>query len=174
MNKHIDVWSSCLGWTCGELPTPLETVIPVRRTLVNLYSAVVPLVALASTVVTPIRLCLLYCTLYYCTLTLTLTHRQPSALVALSFAFVSDFVFKFCSVHFIGYNFHSTSRLRFRLEIISIFPNSVVSVGSKQRATISLDIKHFARCSFLLLLFCAVTSPWLPGTPAHIYGIRLF
>jgi hypothetical protein len=29
-------------------------------------------------------------------------------LVALSFAFVSDFVLKFCSVHYIGYNFHST------------------------------------------------------------------
>jgi hypothetical protein len=50
-------------WLCGELSTPLETVKPVRRTLVNLYSAlykppavrlktsaVVPLVALTSTV----------------------------------------------------------------------------------------------------------------------------
>jgi hypothetical protein len=26
------------GWLCGELSTPLETVKPVRRTLVNLYS----------------------------------------------------------------------------------------------------------------------------------------
>jgi hypothetical protein len=24
------------------------------------------------------------------------------------------------------------------------------------------------------LLFCAVTSPWLPDTPAHIFSIRLF
>ncbi len=67
------------------------------------------------------------CTLciVHCTLTLTLTRRQSSALVALSSAFVSDFCFKFCSAHSIGYNFHSTFHLRFRLEIISFFPNSV-------------------------------------------------
>ncbi len=47
---------------------------------------------------TPIRLYPLYCTLYCCILTLTLTRRQPSAPVALSFAFVSDSIFKFYSV----------------------------------------------------------------------------
>jgi hypothetical protein len=44
-------------------------------------------------VVTPIRLYPLHCTLYCCTLTPTLTRWQPSALVALSPAFVSDFCF---------------------------------------------------------------------------------
>ncbi len=73
----------------------------------------------ASTVVTPIRLYPLYCTLYYC----TLTRRQPSAPVTLSSAFVIYFCFKFCSVHSIGYNFHSSFRLQFRSEI-NIFPNS--------------------------------------------------
>ncbi len=60
---------------------------------------------LASTVVTPIRLYPLYCTLYFCTLTLTC--RQLSAPVASSSAFVSDFMLKFCSVDSNAYNFHS-------------------------------------------------------------------
>ncbi len=51
-------------------------------------SAVVPLVVPPSIVVTPIRLYPLYCTLYPCTLTLTCRHLQ--ALVAFSFAFISN------------------------------------------------------------------------------------
>ncbi len=93
--------------------------------------------------VTPIRLYLLHCTLYCC----TLTRRQSSVLVALSPAFVSDFCFKFCSVHSIGYNFHSTFHLRFRLEINSFFFPIQFSVGSKQRATTTLDFEHVFRCS---------------------------
>jgi hypothetical protein len=54
-----------------------------------------------------------------------ITRSQFSAIVALSPAFISDFCFKFYSVHSIGYNFHSTFRLRFRLEINSFSPNSV-------------------------------------------------
>ncbi len=49
-------------------------------------SAVVPLAVPPSTVVTPIRLYPLYCTLYLC----TLTRLHLQALVALSFAFVSE------------------------------------------------------------------------------------
>jgi hypothetical protein len=66
------------------------------------------------------RLYPLHCTLYCC----TITRQQPSALVTLPSAFVSDFCFKFCSVHSIGYNFHSTFCSQFCLEINSFFPNS--------------------------------------------------
>jgi hypothetical protein len=93
------------------------------------------------------------------TLTLTLTRQQPSALNALYFAFIVDSVFKFCSVNFIGYNFHST----FCLQFCSIFPNSVflleVSRELPQRSI--LNTLPIAR--IFLLLFCAVTSPWLPA-----------
>ncbi len=97
--------------------------------------------------VTPIRLYPLHCTLYYCVLTLTLTRWQSSALVTLSPAFVSDFCFMSCSVHSIGYNFHSTFHLRFRLEINSLFFQIQFSVGSKQRAITTLDFEHVFRCS---------------------------
>jgi hypothetical protein len=83
-----------------------------RSCYVTVKKPKIPLVVLASTVVAPIRLYPLYC---------TLTHRHPSAPVALSSAFVSDFCLKFYSVHFIGYNFHSTFRLQFHSEINS-FP----------------------------------------------------
>jgi hypothetical protein len=122
-------------------------------------------------VVTLIRLYPLYCTLYYCTLTLTHTCRQPSAPVALSFTFVSDFVFKFYSVHFIGYNFHST----FRLEIISFIPNSVFSVGSKQRATTMLDFEHVTCCSNFFIVIFRSYQPLAAGHPSsHIWYQVIF
>ncbi len=85
--------------------------------------------------VTPIRLYPLYCTLNYCTLTLTITHWQPSALVALSFAFVSDFV------------------SRFRLEINNFFSNSFflleVSRELPQCSTLNThSLFVFFHCSF--------------------------
>jgi hypothetical protein len=57
------------------------------------------------------------CTLYFC----TLTPRQPSAPVALSSAFVSDFLFQVlqCALHT---TFTAFSCLRFCLEINSFFP----------------------------------------------------
>ncbi len=131
-----DFYGSIL-WGCGELATPLLTIKPVgeysttfvQYLYISCYLSdnkpVLSYLLLASTVVTPIRLYPLHCTLYCCTLTPTLTRRQSSALVALSPAFVSYFCFKFRSVHSIGYNFHSTFRLRFRSEINSFFPNSV-------------------------------------------------
>jgi hypothetical protein len=61
----------------------------------------------------------LYCTLYLCTL--TLTRRQLQALVALSLAFVSEVFIQPRSVHCIGYNFASASRLQFRLGINKSF-----------------------------------------------------
>ncbi len=61
------------------------------------------------------------------------------------------FVLKFCSVHFIGYNVHSTPCLLFRLEIINLFPKFVRSVGSKQRATTTLD---FLNMSLVAHIFC--------------------
>ncbi len=102
--------------------------------------------------VTPIRLYPLHCTLYYCTLTPTLTRRQLSAPVTISPAFVSDFCFKFCSVHSIGYTFHSTFCLRFRLEISSsFFPNSVFLLEVRrelpQRSTLNT---FFVALSFLV------------------------
>ncbi len=103
--------------------------------------------------VTPIRFYPLHCTLYCC----TLTHQQSSALVALSPVFVCDFCFKFCSVHSIGYNFHSTFCLRFRLEINSILQIHF-SAGSKQRATTTLDFEHiFVALSFLVVRLHSLT-----------------
>ncbi len=83
------------------------------------------------------------------------THTHTSAVISarrsLSPASVSDFCFKCCSVHFIGYNFHSTFCLRFRLEINS-FLQIQFSVGSKQRATTMLDFEHvFVALSFLVV-----------------------
>jgi hypothetical protein len=73
---------------------------------------------ITSTVVTPIRSYPLYCTPHYCTLTLTLTRRQPSALVALSFTFISDFVLKIlqCILHRLQLS-HSTYLLFHRLSL---------------------------------------------------------
>jgi hypothetical protein len=105
-------------------------------------------------VVTPIRLYPLYCTLYYC----TLTHWQPSALVALSFAFVGDFVLKFCSIHSVSYSFHTTFSL-----VISLRNHQLFSVGSKQRATTMLDLEHVTRCSYFFRCSFAQFS-----TPAHV------
>jgi hypothetical protein len=51
------------------------------------------------------------------------------------------FYLKFCSVHSIVYNLHSTFRLRFRSEINS-FLQIQFSVGSNQRATTTLDFEH--------------------------------
>ncbi len=56
------------------------------------------------------------------------------------------FCFKFCSVHSIGYNFHSTFCLQFRLDINSFFQIRF-SVGSKQRATTAFDFEHVFCCS---------------------------
>jgi hypothetical protein len=92
----------------------------------------------------------LYCTLYYCTL--TLTRWQLSAPVALSFAFVSDFVLKFCSVHSIGYSFHSTFSLAVSFRNQQFLFKFILSVGSKQRATTTLDFKHVIRYSYFFFL----------------------
>ncbi len=62
--------------------------------------------------VTPIRLYPLNCTLYCC----TLTRRQPSALVALSSAFVSDFLFQVlqCTLHWLQLSQHFLFAISFR------------------------------------------------------------
>ncbi len=102
---HIFVESCLCPWRRSNQSGVLQSlcIVPVYKPAAIRYkpSAVIPLDALTSTVVTPIRLYPLYCTLYYCILTLTLTCRQPSALVALSFALVSDFVLKIlqCTLH---------------------------------------------------------------------------
>jgi hypothetical protein len=82
---------------------------------------------LLPTVVTPIRLYPLYCTLYPCTL--TLTRRQLQALVALSFAFVSEVFILIlqCALHWLQLSkrFSLTIPLR-NPQILSSF----FSVGS--------------------------------------------
>ncbi len=106
--------------------------------------------------VTPIRLYPLHCTLYCWTLTLTC--RQSSALVALSPPFVSDFCFKFCSVHSIGYNFHSTFHLRFRLEINSFLSKfSFLLEVSKELPLRSTLNTFFVALSFLVLRLHSLT-----------------
>jgi hypothetical protein len=130
----------------------------------------VPLVALASTLVTPIRFYPLYCTLYCCALTLTLTRRKPSALVTLSFAFISDTVFKFCSVLCISYNFHSTFRLRFCLELISFFPNSVFLLEVGRELPQRSIFEHITGCSYFRCCFAQIPAPgW--RTPHHTYFV---
>jgi hypothetical protein len=66
---------------------------------------------LTSTVLTPIRLYLLPCTLYCC----TLTRRQPSALVALSSAFVSDSLFQVlqCTLQWLQLSQHFSLAISF-------------------------------------------------------------
>ncbi len=103
----------------------------------------------------------LNCTLYCCTLTPTLTHRQSSARVALSPAFISDFCFKFHSVHSIGYattftalfacdsvqkSTVSFSKFSFLLE---------VSRELTQRSTLNtfFHCSQFSCCSFALAYF---------------------
>ncbi len=100
--------------------------------------------------VTPIRLYPLHCTLYCCTLTPTLTRQKSSVLVALSPAFVSDFCFKTCSVHSIGYNFHSTFSLAisFRNQQFSSKFSFLLEVSGElpQRSTLNT---FFVALSFL-------------------------
>ncbi len=104
--------------------------------------------------VTPTRLYPLHCTLYSCTLKLTLTRRQSSAPVALSSAFVGVFFcFKFCSVHSIGYNFHSTFSLAISFrnqQFLSKFSFLLeVSRELPQRSTLNTFFRcsQFSRCS---------------------------
>jgi hypothetical protein len=115
-------------------------------------------------VVTPIRLYPLYCKLYCRTLTLTLTRWQPSVLVALSFAFVSDSVFKFYSVNCIGYNFYSTFSLAISLRNHQLFPKFSLSVGSKQRATTMLN---FLNTLLVARIFIVVLRKFQPPADGH-------
>ena len=108
--------------------------------------------------VTPIRLYPLHCTLYCCTHTPTLTRRQSSALVALSPAFVSDFCFNFCSVHSIGYNFHSTFWLAISFRNQQFFSKYSflleVSRELPQRSTLNT---FFVALSFLVVRLHSLT-----------------
>jgi len=138
-------------------------------------------------VVTPIRLYPLHCTLYCCTHTPTLTRRQSSALVALSPAFVSDFCFNFCSVHSIGYNFHSTFCLQFRSEINSFFSKFSflleVSRELPQRSTLNtffrcsqfLTVRSHSLTLFALAFFvCATLSSVRPTLPYSGFHFLFF
>jgi hypothetical protein len=114
-------------WTPAYIPTDRLTswgvlhhpcTVPVYKLLFirQKTSAVIPLVVITSTVVTPIRLYPLHCTLYCCTLTPTLTRRQSSALVALSPAFVSDFLFQVlqCTLDWLHLSQHCLLTISFR------------------------------------------------------------
>jgi hypothetical protein len=95
-----------------------------------------------STVVTPIRLYPLYCTLYFC----TLTCWQLAAQVPLSFAFVSDIFVPFlqCALHWLQLS--KRFLLRFRLEVYSFsFFCWELAV-----ATTALNFEHIC---FLLRIF---------------------
>ncbi len=79
----------------------------------------------------------------YTVLLYTHTHTSAAlAPVALSPAFVSDFCFKFHSVHSIGYNFHSTFSLAIPIKKQQFSLQIQFSVGSKQRAITTLDFEH--------------------------------
>ncbi len=93
----------------------------------------------------------------YTVLLYTHPHNHTSAAISASRSLYCPrkwFCF-LCSVHFIGYNFHST----FRLDIISFFPNSVFSVGSKQRATTTLDFEHVSSCSYFFIVILRSYQP---------------
>jgi hypothetical protein len=58
------------------------------------------------------------------------------------------FVTSFCSVHSIGYNFHSTFSLAISFRNQQFFPKLLFfPFGSEQRATSTLDFEHITRCS---------------------------
>ncbi len=96
-------------------------------------------------------LCIVHCTLY--------------------FAFIVDSVFKFFSINFIGYNFHSTAIL---LKNRQLFLNLVFLLEVSRELPQRSILNTLPITRIFSLLFCAVTSPWLPDTPAHIFSIRLF
>jgi hypothetical protein len=85
-----------------------------------------------------------------------------SASRSLSHAFVSDFLFQVCSVHSIGYNFHSTFCLRFRLEINN-FSKLIflleVSRELPQCSTLNtfFHCSQFFSCSLHILTLFALT-----------------
>ncbi len=76
-----------------------------------------------------------------CTLTPTLTRRQPSALVALSSAFVSDFLFQVlqCTLHWLQHSLHFLLAISFRNQQ---FSQIHFSVGSEPRTTTMPDFEH--------------------------------
>ncbi len=106
--------------------------------------------------------------------TLCTVHLQ--VLVALSFAFVSDFFsFQLYSVHFTGYNFASAFLLRFRWEIckpfVLFFQLEVsCSYHSTQFWTHSFSRSYFS-CIVARTLW-AVFDPGLPSNPAHSFSFR--
>ncbi len=85
------------------------------------------------------------------------------------------FCSKFCSVHFIGYNFQIAFRLRFCLEIINLFLNFVHSVGSWQkRANTALNFEHVTCCSYFFVFVLHSFRPWADSQPSTHFCIRLF
>jgi hypothetical protein len=141
---------------------PLETVKPVTSnnpvlhlyiscyvTVNKLCSAVVPIVAPSSTVVTPIRLYPLYCTLYLC----TLTRQQLHVLVALSSAFVSDISIQIlqCALYWLQLN-------KCFLRLISLRNQQTFfqlrSFSWKLAvATTALNCEHVTHCSYFSICF---------------------
>jgi hypothetical protein len=63
-------------------------------------------------------------------------------------------------VHFIGYNFHSTFLLAISFRNQQFSQNSYFSVGSKQRATTTLDFLESLQSHFILTM-----SHWSSGLP---------
>ncbi len=124
------------------------------------------IVAPPSTVVTPIRLYPVFCTMYLCTL--TLTRWQLQVLVTLSFAFVSDVSFQFYSEHFIGYNSASVFRSRFCLEIYKLlFSFFLLEVGCSYHSTQFWT--RLSHCSYFCTLFLRSFDPGQRFSPAHFF-----
>ncbi len=118
--------------------------------------------------VTPNKLYPLYCTLYLC----TLAHRQLHALVALSSAFVSDFLFQFYSVHFTGYNLTRAFFFQFRLEINKPFFNFVLSIGSRQKLPQHSILNMLLVARIFCFVLCSIRS-WADIQPSSHFCIRL-
>jgi hypothetical protein len=127
----------------------------------------------SSTVVTPIRLYPLHCTLYLCTPTLTRRHLQ--ALVALSHALVSDISFQFlrCALHWLQLRQLLKLPISLRNPWKFFFVHLILSVRSWPKLP-----QHSISNTFVLLLvflshFSHSSRPWAQPIDFYINCCRL-
>ncbi len=132
----------------------------------QLTSAVVPIVAPSSTVVTPTRLYPLYYTLHLSTLTLTC--QQLHALVALSSAFVSHIFIQLlrCTLHWLQLNKWFSLLISLRNHQTFFHTHSFC-----WKLAVTTTALHFWTHTrpYFPILFCTVFDPGLTSSPAHIF-----
>ncbi len=120
-----------------------------------------------STVVTRIRLYPLNCTLYLC----TLTHWQLQALVALSFAFVSEVFIPIlqCALHWLQLNKRFSLTIPLRNPQIFFF---VFLCWKLAVATTALNFEHVNFIARIFVSFFCAVRPWADIQPSTYFCIR--